>query len=124
MKFKGNRAKAVQLLAIPDSFRSYEKVAKELGVSRQTLFVWRQEPDFQAEVIKRSQEWMGDDFPVIVAAHIVKCKMGDMVAIKEYYDRVLGKVIAPVDINLHGNLSMTNIADAIMGNYEEREDGA
>lgn len=124
MKFQGNRAKAVQLLAIPDSFRSYDKIAKELNVSRNTLYKWRQEQDFQAEVIKRSQEWMGDDFPVIVAAHIVKCKSGDMVAIKEYYDRVLGKVIAPIDLNLHGNLSMTNVADAIAGSFEVRKDEA
>lgn len=121
MAFTGNRLRAVEMLAIPDSFRSFEKIAKELKVADSTLWRWRQEQDFQAEVIKRSQEWMGDDFAVIVAAHIVKCKSGDMVAIKEYYDRVLGKVIAPIDLNLHGNLSMDNVADAIAGNYEERE---
>ena len=122
MTFQGNRSKAVELLAIPNAFRNYDEIAKEIGVSQNTLYKWRKEDGFQEAVIKRTQEIMGDSFQQVVEAHLRRAKSGDMVAIKEYYERVLGKVTTPIEFE--GSVSLVEVAAALTEGYEERKDEA
>ena len=118
-KFSENQVKAIEALAIPDAWRSYEGISKSLGIAESTLYRWRQKKDFQDAVIDRSLRLMGDEFAPIVAAHIRKAKTGDMGAIKEYYERILGKV--KIDVNIDQKISMNDVASVLKENYTEGE---
>lgn len=56
--------KAIDMLSNSRKYGNHAKIARRLGISRMTLYRWRQRPDFQAELereIKRKvRERFGD----------------------------------------------------------------
>ena len=54
------------------------------------------------QYIKEHIEGLAQALPEVLPVHIEKAKKGDMLAIKEIYDRVMGKAVTPIvqDIKL------------------------
>ncbi|MCJ2563400.1 MAG: hypothetical protein LN417_04845 [Candidatus Thermoplasmatota archaeon] len=64
---------------------TWEEIAEKIGVTYRTLWRWRQRPDFQAELKKRSRRMAGEHLPVAYQALIVNVKKGDNASLKLFF---------------------------------------
>ena len=64
---------------------SWDQIAESLGVTPRTLWRWRQRPDFQAELKKRSRRMAGEHLPAAYQALITNVRKGDNASLKLYF---------------------------------------
>lgn len=81
----------MSILADPNDKRTDEEVAKEVGVSRRTLWEWRQKDGFLDEAYKILEKNVKSHFNEIFDALITKAKQGDTQAAKLVFES-MGKL--------------------------------
>ena len=81
----------MDMCADPYNNMGEEEMAKEIGVTRKTLWSWRKHPDFWPEVYKLVERYGASKSAEVWKALISKCVKGDTEAIKLYFT-VLGKL--------------------------------
>lgn len=64
---------------------SWDEIAQYLEITPMTLWRWRQRPDFQAELKKRSRRMAGEHLPMAYQALLNNVKKGDNSSLKLYF---------------------------------------
>lgn len=77
---------AAELLANPDFSGTKEDVAREAGVTRQTLYRWLRNPDFVALVNSLVMQYADAELAMVWKSLCKRIQDGDMQAIKLYFD--------------------------------------
>ena len=74
--------RGAEILAVYGLLDTYEEVAGRIGVTRETLYEWRQRPDFQELVLSIGREALKLEMPKIYRALSLKAQSGDVKAIE------------------------------------------
>lgn len=77
---------AAELLANPDFSGTKEDIAREAGVTRQTLYRWLRNPDFVALVNRLVSQYADAELAMVWKALCRKIQDGDMQAIRLYFE--------------------------------------
>ena len=77
---------AAELLANPDFSGTKEDIAREAGVTRQTLYRWLRNPDFVALVNSLVSQYADAELAMVWKALCRKIQDGDMQAIRLYFE--------------------------------------
>lgn len=89
MQFTHKQLKAIELLATGND--TFEDVAKEVGIARQTLWVWRQNREFVEAVVSRARDILRAELPTMYCVAAEKAKSGQHSFFKtllEHLDRL------------------------------------
>ena len=101
IKKKNVSTKAVEVLA-KNLHMTYEQVANEAGVSKNTILKWMSNPDFIDKVYTRYMEIAGTELPAVVQAMIEEAKLGNVHAAKlilEHFGKLENKLQIKVESN-------------------------
>ena len=82
------------MLANPEL--SFDEISLKVGVSRSTLWLWRNDPFFIEEYLKASKIYLGSQLPKVDAAIMRKALSGDVHAYKAIND-VWGRILRKVE---------------------------
>lgn len=74
--------RGAEILAVYGLVETYADVAARIGVTRETLYEWRQRADFQDMVLSIGREALKLDMPKIYRALSLKAQSGDVKAIE------------------------------------------
>lgn len=77
---------AAELLANPDFSGTKEDIAREAGVTRQTLYRWLRNPDFVALVNSLVSQYADAEFAMVWKSLCRRIQGGDMQAIRLYFE--------------------------------------
>lgn len=77
---------AAELLANPDFSGTKEDVAREAGVTRQTLYRWLRNPDFVELVNSLVTQYANAELAMVWKSLCKRIQDGDMQAIKLYFE--------------------------------------
>jgi hypothetical protein len=109
-KFK----KYIDILANPCEDRNEEEIAKELDISRHTLWDWKHEPNFWDKVWDRFTNFYAqNELPKVNQAVLRKAKQGDMVAAKMIYE-IAKRYVEKSQIEVKGETAVDKIIDAYL----------
>ena len=72
------------MLANPEL--SFDEISLKVGISRSTLWLWRNDPFFIEEYLKASKIYLGSQLPKVDAAIMRKALSGDVHAYKAIND--------------------------------------
>ena len=112
--WKPEQLKCIQLLSHPETSKTYQEIAEECGISYNSLWNWRQDPDFIAEVNKLSYELLKGELPGAYKALSKKAKAGDTKAIElllKFADNFVEKSEAKVTTDLVFNVCISSDDD-------------
>ena len=76
---------ALDIIVEKQLTHGWDEIAQYLEVTPRTLWRWRQRPDFQAELKKRSRRMAGEHLPVAYQALITNVKKGDNASLKLFF---------------------------------------
>lgn len=77
---------AAELLANPDFSGTKEDIAREVGVTRQTLYRWLRNPDFVALVNNLVSQYADAELAMVWKSLCKRIQNGDMQAIRLYFE--------------------------------------
>ena len=81
IKQKADTTNAIEVLA-KNIHMSYEQVASEVGVSKNTINNWMSNPDFIERVYERYMQVSGTQLPSVIQAMIEEARLGNVHAAK------------------------------------------
>ena len=114
IKKKNVSTKAVEVLA-KNLHMTYEQVANEAGVSKNTILKWMSNPDFIDKVYTRYMEIAGTELPAVVQAMIEEAKLGNVHAAKlilEHFGKLENKLQIKVESNFEKFMKSEDSEDA------------
>ncbi len=65
---------------------TWEEIAQKLDMHIKTLWGWRQDPAFQAELKKRSRRMLGEHLPVGYGALLRNVRKGETASLKMFFE--------------------------------------
>jgi hypothetical protein len=77
---------AVETIVDLQVTHTWEQIARRLGIAVETLYRWRRDPAFQAELTRRSRALLRGHLPAVYQALIDKATRGDTTAIKLFLE--------------------------------------
>lgn len=78
--------KLVELLINPEDRRTKTEKMEEAGIPRTTFYRMLKDKNFKAYLREQLDTMTDGELPDVWKAHMLKCKRGDMTAIKLYYE--------------------------------------
>ena len=114
MKQKTDTASAIEVLA-KNIHMSYEQVASEVGVSKNTINNWMSNPDFIEKVYERYMQVSGTQLPYVIQAMIEEARLGNVHAAKlilEHFGKLEQKLHVKVESNFEKFISSVDAEDA------------
>tara|TARA_Y100001963_G_scaffold140135_1_gene206802 strand:- start:6582 stop:7265 length:684 start_codon:yes stop_codon:yes gene_type:complete len=114
VKQKTDIATAVEVLA-KNINMSYEQVANEVGVSKNTINNWMSNPEFIERVYERYMQVAGAQLPYVVQAMIEEARLGNVHASKlilEHFGKLEQKLHVKVESNFEKFISSVNAEEA------------
>jgi hypothetical protein len=91
--------KMQELEANPFDDRTVEEKAKELGIAKRTVYVWRERPGWQDAVYDIARRWIGGKAPKVLRSLVHKANTGDAQAIKLYLE-VIGRYTQKTEMDI------------------------
>lgn len=76
---------AVDIVVEKQLTHGWDEIAEYLEVTPRTLWRWRQRPDFQAEIKKRTRRMAGEHLPVAYQSLIRNVRKGDNASLKLFF---------------------------------------
>jgi len=95
---KPNVLKAIELYALRPDITAAE-VAKELGVSKQLIHIWRKNPNFVDAIYNRYMVEFGGELPAVLQAMIREAKAGNVQAGRLILEHS-GKLVKNINVTI------------------------
>ena len=114
VKQKTDIATAVEVLA-KNINMTYEQVANEVGVSKNTINNWMSNPEFIERVYERYMQVAGAQLPYVVQAMIEEARLGNVHASKlilEHFGKLEQKLHVKVESNFEKFISSVDAEEA------------
>ena len=114
IKQKADIATAVELLAKNINL-TYEQVANEVGVSKNTISNWMSNSEFIEKVYERYMQVAGSQLPFVVQAMIEEARLGNVHAAKlilEHFGKLEQKLHIKVESNFEKFISSVDAEEA------------
>ena len=99
IEYTGKRAKLAERLVNPDVSDNVTKVCEDVGVARSTFYKWLKDEDYVSYIQELIDRYTDSELAAVWKALIVKCKTGDVQAIKLYFE-LKGKYTTVVQNNI------------------------
>ena len=114
IKQKADTTNAIEVLA-KNIHMSYEQVASEVGVSKNTINNWMSNPDFIERVYERYMQVSGTQLPSVIQAMIEEARLGNVHAAKlilEHFGKLEQKLHVKVESNFEKFISSVDAEEA------------
>ena len=114
IKQKADTTNAIEVLA-KNIHMSYEQVASEVGVSKNTINNWMSNPDFIERVYERYMQVSGTQLPSVIQAMIEEARLGNVHAAKlilEHFGKLEQKLLVKVESNFEKFISSVDAEEA------------
>ena len=104
-QFTPEQLKAIEMLATPGKKITHVKICEEIGVSVQTLYRWRQQPEFINAVNQLAYELLRGKLPEVYDALAEKAAEGNTKAI-ELMLKYAGNYVEKSEQKISGGLEI------------------
>ena len=111
--------KAIELYALKPDITAAE-VAKELGVSKQLIYIWRKNPNFVDAIYNRYMVEFGGELPAVLQAMIREAKAGNVQAGRLILEHS-GKLVKNVNVTIDSPYEKFLKAKSTEIEYEDAE---
>ena len=99
MSLSANQLAAVEIFANPSDKRSYEEIAEEIGVHKNTIYNWQKDSDFIESIYDRFMSMSANRLPTVINSMLKQGESGNVNAAKlmlEHYGKFKPELIVHV----------------------------